>query len=79
METEIYVKVDPYEVVGELNEKDLLRLLADTMDGLNPKQLDEVLVCLDREAVLRSFTAEDIAENFHDPEGLKEIMNEQED
>ena len=73
METEICVKVDPYEVVGELCENDLLRLLMDTMDGLNPKQFNEVMVCLDKEAVLWSFTAEDICDYADEGELVDEL------
>lgn len=69
METEISVRVDPYEVFDNMSEREQVEFVADVLSNMSPNSFSRVIEALDEEEVITCFTAEQIC-NYVDEQEL---------
>ena len=73
METEISVRVDPYEVFYNLSAEQQERFAANILDDMSPKAFANVIGLQDEEAVITCFTAEQICDYADEQELVDEL------
>lgn len=73
METEISVRVDPYEVFDNMTAEQQERFVADVLDDMSPKEFANVIELQDEEAVITCFTAEQICDYADEQELVDEL------
>ena len=73
METEISVRIDPYEVFDNLTLSQQETFIANALDDMSPKCFANVIGMQDREAVITCFTAEEICDNADEQELVDEL------
>lgn len=69
METEISVRVDPYEVLDNMSEREQVEFVADVLSNMSPNSFSRVIEAQDEEEVITCFTAEQIC-NYVDEQEL---------
>lgn len=69
METEISVRVDPYEVFDNMSEREQVEFVADVLSNMSPNSFSRVIEAQDEEEVITCFTAEQIC-NYVDEQEL---------
>lgn len=69
METEISVRVDPYEVFYNMSEREQVEFVADVLSNMSPNSFSRVIEARDEEEVITCFTAEQIC-NYVDEQEL---------
>ena len=62
METEISVRVDPYEMLNNMSEREQVEFVADVLSNMSPNIFSRVIEVQDEEAVITCFTAEQICD-----------------
>lgn len=73
METEISVRVDPYEVFDYMTTGQQVSFLANALDSMSPKELANVIELQNQEAVITCFTAEQICDYADEQELVDEL------
>lgn len=74
METEISVRVDPYEVLDNMSEREQVEFVADVLSNMSPNSFSRVIEAQqDEEAIVTCFTADQIC-NYMDEEELVEEL-----
>lgn len=73
METEISVRVDPYEVLDNMSEREQVEFVADVLSNMSPYSLSSVIEAQDEEAVITCFTAERICDYADERELVDEL------
>lgn len=69
METEKSVRVDPYEVLDNMSEREQVEFVADVLSNMSPNPFTRVIEAQDEEAVITCFTADQIC-NYVDEQEL---------
>lgn len=69
METEISVRVDPYEVFYNMSEREQVEFVADVLSNTSPNPFSRIIEAQDEEEVITCFTAEQIC-NYVDEQEL---------
>lgn len=69
METEISVRVDPYEMLDNMSEREQVEFVADVLSNMSPNPFSRVIEAQDEEAVITCFTADQIC-NYVDEQEL---------
>ena len=73
METEISVRVDPYEVLNNMRESEQAECMADVLSNMSPRFFSRVIEAQDEEAVISCFTAEQICDYADEQELVDEL------
>lgn len=73
METEINVRIDPYEVLDNMREREQAELVADVLSNMSPNFFSGVIEAQDEEAVITCFTAEQICDYADEQELVDEL------
>lgn len=73
METEISVRVDPYEVLDNMREREQAELVADVLSNMSPNLFSEVIEAQDKEEVITCFTADQICDYTDEQELVDEL------
>lgn len=73
METEISVRVDPYEVLDNMSEREQVEFVADVLSNMSPYLFSRVIEAQDEEAVITCFTAEQICDYADEQELVDEL------
>lgn len=73
METEISVRVDPYEVLYNMRESEQAECVADVLSNMSPQFFSRVIEAQDEEAVIYCFTAEQICDYADEQELVDEL------
>ena len=73
METEISVRVDPYEVLDNMRESEQAECVADVLSNMSPQFFSRVIEAQDEEAVISCFTAEQICDCADEQELVDEL------
>lgn len=73
METEMSVRVDPYEVFDNMSTGQQVSFLANSLDSMSPKEFANVIELQNPEAVITCFTAEDICDYADEGELVDEL------
>lgn len=74
METEISVRVDPYEVLYNMSEREQAECVADVLSNMSPNFFMRVIEAQDEEAVITCFTAEQICDYADEQELVDELI-----
>lgn len=69
METEISVRVDPYDVFDNMSEREQVEFVADVLSNMSPNPFTRVIEAQEEEAVITCFTADQIC-NYVDEQEL---------
>lgn len=69
METSISVRVDPYEILYNMSEREQVEFVADVLSNMSPNLFSRVIEAQDEEAVITCFTADQIC-NYVDEQEL---------
>lgn len=75
METEISVRVDPYEVLYNMSEREQVEFVADVLSNMSPNLFSMVIEAQDDEAVITCFTAEQICNYVDEQELVDELTH----
>lgn len=73
MGTEISVRVDPYEVLENMSEREHVEFVADVLSNMSPNLFSRVIEAQDEEAVITCFTAEQICNYVDEQELVDEL------
>lgn len=73
METYISMRVDPYEVLDNMSEREQVEFVADVLSDMSPNLLPRVIEAQDEEAVITCFTAEQICDYADEQELVDEL------
>lgn len=73
METEISVRVDPYEMLYNMSEREQMEFVADVLSNMSPNLFARVIEAQDEEAVITCFTAEQICDYADERELVDEL------
>ncbi len=73
METEISVRVDPYEVLGNMSEREQVEFVADVLSNISPNFFSRIIEAQDEEEVITCFTAEQICDYADERELVDEL------
>ena len=73
METEISVRVDPYEMLDNMREREQAEFVADVLSNMSPNLFSRVIEAQDEEAVITCFTAEQICNYVDEQELVDEL------
>lgn len=73
METEISVRVDPYEVLDNMSEREQVEFVADVLSNMSPNLFSRVIEAQNEEAVITCFTAEQICDYADEQELVDEL------
>lgn len=73
MKTEISVRVDPYEVLENMSEREHVEFVADVLSNMSPNLFSRVIEAQDEEAVITCFTAEQICNYVDEQELVDEL------
>lgn len=73
METEISVRIDPYEVLDNMRESEQVELVADVLSNMSPNFFSEVIEAQNVEDVITCFTAEQICDYADEQELVDEL------
>lgn len=75
METEISVRVDPYEMLYNMSEREQVEFVADVLSNMSPNLFSEVIEAQDEEAVITCFTADQICNYVDEQELVDELTH----
>ena len=75
METEISVRIDPYEVFYNMSQKEQAEFVADVLSNMSPYFFSEVIEAQDEEAVITCFTAKQICNYVDEQELVDELTS----
>ena len=73
METEISVRIDPYEVFDNMRESEQAECVADVLSNMSPQFFSRVIEAQDEEAVITCFTAKQICDYADEQELVDEL------
>lgn len=73
METEISVRVDPYEVFNNMSVREQVEFVADVLSDMSPNLFPRVIEAQDEEVVITCFTAEQICDYADEQELVDEL------
>lgn len=73
METEISVRVDPYEVLGNMSKREQVEFVADVLSNISPNFFSRIIEAQDEEEVITCFTAEQICDYADERELVDEL------
>ena len=73
METEISVRIDPYEVLYNMREREQAEVVADVLSNMSPNFFSMVIEAQDEENVITCFTAEQICDYADEQELVDEL------
>ena len=73
METEISVRIDPYEVFDNMRNEEQVEFVADVLSNMSPYFFTDVIEVLDKEAVITCFTADQICDYVDEQELVEEL------
>ena len=74
METEISVRVEPYEVLDNMREMEQTELMSNVLSNMSPNFFSGVIEAQDEEAVITCFTAEQICDYADEQELVDELI-----
>lgn len=75
METEISVRVDPYEMLYNMSEREQVEFVADVLSNMSPNLFSGVIEAQDEEAVITCFTADQICNCVDEQELVDELTH----
>lgn len=67
------MRVDPYEVLDNMSEREQVEFVADVLSNMSPYSLSSVIEAQDEEAVITCFTAEQICDYADERELVDEL------
>lgn len=73
METEISVRVDPYEVLDNMSKGEQVEFVADVLSNMSPNLFSRVIEAQDEEEVITCFTADQICNYVDEKELVYEL------
>ena len=73
METEISVRIDPYEVLDNMRCEEQVEFVADVLSNMSPYFFTRVIELLDEEEVITCFTAKQICDYADEQELVDEL------
>ena len=73
METEISVRVNPYEVFYNMRDREQVGFVADVLSDMSPYSFSSVIEAQDEQAVITCFTAEQICNYVDEQELVDEL------
>ena len=73
METEISVRIDPYEVLNNMRESEQAECVADVLSNMSPNFFSEVIEAQNVENVITCFTEEQICDYADEQELVDEL------